>query len=122
MAINAVVPTLSNVIMTLIEFPNGFFRFLLRKGCVQYNQKRANEVYQKPEIEFPIKYAYVINTIWLTCFYCAFAPIIVPVSVLGLILFHLSEQYLFRNKYSVPFMLSKDLTDTAISILRYFEV
>lgn len=33
--------------------------------------------------------------------------------------FHFGEQYLFRNKYSVPFMLSKDLIDTAISILRY---
>ena len=119
MALNAVVPNLATLFLTVTEFPNNIFRILHGRGCVSYNQKKLNEVYLKPEIEFPIKYAFVINTIWLTCFYCAFAPIIVPVSVLGLVIFHLTEQYLFGNKYSAPFMLSKDLTDTAISLLRY---
>jgi hypothetical protein len=46
-------------------------------------------------------------------------PIVIPISILGLIFFYLGEQYLFRNYYSVPFMLSKFIVYTAIDLLNY---
>lgn len=61
----------------------------------------------------------MIKTIWLSCFYATFVPVVVPISVAGMVYFYFSEVYLFRNHYSVPCMVSKHLVDTAVWLLRY---
>ena len=40
MALNAVVPNLATLFLTVTEFPNRIFRILHGRGCVSYNQKR----------------------------------------------------------------------------------
>lgn len=82
-------------------------------------QKDANKLYELTEVDFPVKYAYVIRTVWLTVFYAPFAPIIVPISVLGLIFFYFAETELFRSSYKVPNMLSMSITRTAIRLLDF---
>ena len=34
----------------------------------------------------PFKYGYIIKTLWLTAFYAPLVPIVVPVSIFGLII------------------------------------
>jgi hypothetical protein len=119
MALNAVGPTTANIIVTKLEIPASIQRFFFLSGCVKYSQKGANEIFEAPAIPFPLKYTYMIRTIWLTCFYATFVPIVVPISVVGLLYFYFSEVLLFRNNYSVPFMVSKHLVDTAVWLLRY---
>lgn len=46
-------------------------------------------------------------------------PIVVPISIFGLLLFYIVEQFLFRNYYKVPFMLSKVIVYTAINLMNY---
>ena len=119
MAINAVGTTTANIIITRLEFPVCIQRYLLLKGYLKYNQKKANKIFQYPAIEFPLKYTFLVRTVWLTCFYATFVPIIVPISVIGLLYFYFSEVYLFRNYYAIPFMVSKHLVSTAVFLLRY---
>ncbi len=68
-------------------------------------------------MDFPVLYSYVIKTIWLTCFYAPFAPIVVPISIFGLILFYFTEGEIFRTSYNVPNMLSLSITKAAIRLL-----
>lgn len=70
--------------------------------------------------EIPYKYAYVLKTIWLTAFYTPFAPVVVPISIIGLSLNYLLEKYLYGSVYSMPNMLSSMINDSAIELMEYF--
>jgi len=59
-------------------------------------------------------YSYIIKTIWLTAFYAPFTPIVVPISILGLIFNYFVEKYLFGVVYSAPNMISKAVNDSCI--------
>lgn len=61
----------------------------------------------------------MIRTVWLTCFYAPFAPLVVPIAIFGLIIFYFTEAELFRSSYRVPNMLSMDLTRMAMRLLDY---
>lgn len=76
-------------------------------------------MYSLGEVDFPVKYAYVIRTLWLTCFYAPFAPVVVPISMFGLIFFYFTEAELFRTSYRAPNMLSISITRTAIRLMDY---
>jgi hypothetical protein len=119
MGLNAITPNLINFITTKLEFPTLIIRMMARLGCCKYTQAEANKLYELSEIDFPVKYAYVIRTVWLTCFYAPFSPIIVPISILGLILFYFTETELFRTSYRAPNMLSISITRTAMRLLDY---
>lgn len=91
MSMNAITPNLISLIINKIEFPAFIYRFMARLGCCKYTQAEANKLYELGEIDFPVKYAYVIRTLWLTCFYGPFVPVVVPISILGLIFFYFTE-------------------------------
>lgn len=91
MSMNAITPNVISLITNKIEFPALLFRFMARLGCCKYTQAEANKLYELGEIDFPVKYAYVIRTVWLTCFYGPFVPVIVPISIFGLIFFYFTE-------------------------------
>lgn len=119
MSLNAITPNLINFILTKLEFPAIIIRFMARMGCCKYTQAEANKLYELGEVDFPVKYAYIIRTVWLTCFYAPFAPIIVPISIFGLIFFYFAETELFRTSYRAPNMLSMNITLTAMRLLDY---
>lgn len=119
MSMNALTPNISSLLINKLEFPAFIFRFMARLGCCKYTQFEANKLYELSEVDFPVKYAYVIRTLWLTCFYAPFAPLIVPISVLGLIFFYFTETELFRSSYRAPNMLSISITRTAMRLLDF---
>ncbi len=67
----------------------------------------------------PEKYSYIIKTLWLTAFYAPFVPIVVPLSIFGLIFNFIVEKYLFGSSYSAPNMISKAVNDSCIELLEY---
>lgn len=76
-------------------------------------------MFELASVDFPVKYAYVIKTVWLTCFFAPFVPIVVPISILGLVIFYLTEAELFRVKYKMPNMISLHITNAAMRLLEF---
>lgn len=62
----------------------------------------------------------MLKTIWLAAFYAPLVPVVVPISIIGLILNYLIEKDLYRKVYNVPNMLSSMVNDSAIELLEYF--
>lgn len=56
----------------------------------------------------------MLKTIWLTAFYAPLVPVVVPISVVGLVGNYFIEKYLYARVYSVPNMLSSMVNDSAI--------
>ncbi len=122
MSLNAISPNVTSLIINKLEFPTVLFRFMARVGCCKYTQAQANKLYEYGEVDFPVKYAYVIRTVWLTCFYAPFVPLVVPISIFGLIFFYFTEAELFRSSYRAPNMLSISITRTAMRLLDFTAV
>jgi hypothetical protein len=61
-----------------------------------------------------MKYSYIIKTLWLTSFYAPFVPIVVPLSIVGLIFNYIVEKYLFGSAYAAPNMISTALNNSCI--------
>lgn len=116
---NAFPPNLISLITGKLEFPAFIFRSLLKKGCLKYTQKQANQLFELASVDFTVNYAYVIKTIWITCFYAPFAPVVVPISIAGLSFFYFSQAELFRTSYSAPNMLSISITNAAMRLLDF---
>lgn len=61
-----------------------------------------------------------MKTLWLTAFYAPLVPVVVPISIIGLVLNYFIEKDLYRKIYNVPNMLSSMVNDSAIELLEYF--
>lgn len=72
-----------------------------------------------PQPVLPEKYSYIIKTIWLTAFYAPFTPVVVPISILGLIINYFVEKCLFGSAYSAPSMISDTLNDSCVELFEY---
>lgn len=119
MSLNAISPNLINLILVKLQFPTLIIRYFLKIGCFKYTQKQANKIFELTEADFPVQYAYVIRTIWLTCFYAPFVPAIVPIALIGLIVFYFTEGELFRTSYKVPNMVSIRITKVALRLMDF---
>jgi len=71
-------------------------------------------MYVLPTPILPIKYSYILKTIWLSAFYAPFAPIVVPISIIGLILNYIVEKHLFGGAYSAPNMISAAVNKSCV--------
>jgi len=69
-----------------------------------------------PECEIPFKYAYIIKTLWLTCFYCSFTPIVAVISAVGLIFYYFIVKFLFRYRYKLPPIHSNEINRSAFRL------
>lgn len=92
-------------------------RCLIERGTIKNSQLDANMVFQGPIVEIPYKYAYVFKTIWLTAFYAPLAPVVVPISAVGLLLNYIIEKCLFGKVYSAPNNISSMVNDSALELL-----
>lgn len=73
-------------------------------------------MYVLPEPYLPEKYSYIIKTVWLTAFYAPFTPVVVPISIVGMIINYFVEKYLFGSSYSAPNMISGALNNSCIEL------
>lgn len=61
----------------------------------------------------------MIKTIWLTAFYAPLVPLVVPISIFGLIFNYWLEKYSYGKKYAAPNMISSLVNDAAIELLEW---
>ena len=86
MMLNALIPNLMLIVLAYCEVPLKIQRCLTERGTLKKSQLESNYLWQGPMAEIPYKYAYIFKTIWLTAFYAPLAPLVVPISIFGLIL------------------------------------
>jgi len=115
MLINAFSEPILNLILDYCEIPNSIQRFLHKHGLIKLTQKECNALHELNDSSIPFKYAYIVKTIWLTCFYAPFVPIVTVISLLGLIFYYITMKVSFRYFYKIPEVISHE---TNISGLR----
>ena len=117
MMLNAVTPNLTLFLLNYCELIQKVKRYCIERGSMKKSQLEANKIYEGPTAEISYKYAYIFKTIWLTAFYAPLAPIVVPVSVFGLVVNYFLEKCIYGKVYCAPNMLSSILNDAAIELL-----
>lgn len=85
MLINAILPNVTLFFLSYFEILKKVERWLIERGTIKSSQMEANEAFEGPEAEFPYKYAYVFKTLWLSAFFAPLSPVVVPISIAGLI-------------------------------------
>ena len=120
MIINALSTNASTFILYFFNIAGKVKRFIVRKDIIINTQLEANKSWENPEGEIPYKYSYIMKTIWLTAFYSPLVPIVVPVSIAGLIFNYWIEKCLYGNTYKAPNMISSMVNEVAIELLEYF--
>jgi hypothetical protein len=114
MILNALTPSLTLLLLNYFQIIRKIKRNLLKKGKIKRTQYEANLLYEGPSTEIYSKYAYVFKTVWLSAFYGAFVPVVVPIGALGLILNYFLEKFLFARAYATPIASSSIVNDNAI--------
>lgn len=114
MSLNAITPNLILIALVYFELIHKIKRCLIEKNTIKKSQLDTNLIWQGPEFDIAFKYAYIFKTIWLTAFYAPLAPIVVPISIIGLSINLFLEKILFSKSYSIPNTISSMLNDSAI--------
>lgn len=67
-----------------------------------------------PDIDTPYRYAHILKTLLLTALYAPVTPIVVVISMFGLILHYFIEKFLFTRSYCLPNTVSSIIFDSAV--------
>lgn len=102
MILNAIIPNITLFFLSYSELINRIFRFLVEKELIIATQMELNELFLGPEVDMPNKYAYILKTLWLTALYAPLIPIVVVISMFGIILNYFIEKILYTRSYSLP--------------------
>lgn len=86
MAMDAIIPNLRIMFVTYTEMFNKIKLWLIRNGLMKVTQMDLNKISTGPEISLPAKYAYILKLLLLTALYAPMFPVVVPVTLVGLIL------------------------------------
>jgi hypothetical protein len=89
MTVNATMPILTHFFINYLDIIGKIKRFLMHHKIIICTQLEANKIYQLPSPRIPNQYAYVMKTLWLTAFYAAFSPIVVPISTGALLVYYI---------------------------------
>lgn len=119
MLINMFLPHLTILFMDAFKPLKRFQKWRIgRRGSV-FIQKEVNEAYEGSDVSIALRCAYIIKTVWLTMFYAAFVPLVIPISMIGIFAFYHLEKYMYLRHYKVPNMISQDLTKSMLDLLDY---
>lgn len=65
-------------------------------------------MYELNDSNIPFKYAYIVKTIWLTCFYTPFVPMVSFISLAGLVFYYIVVKLSFRFCYKLTEVRSNE--------------
>jgi glutaredoxin-related protein len=82
-------------------------------------QATANALFEGPEVDMASKYAGLIKTIMLTCFYAPPIPFCLIFQIVGIVLLYWSEKYSFFRKYQRPKAMGDHLTFEMVEQLEW---
>jgi hypothetical protein len=89
MILNATVPNLIRFATNYFEVFNKVELWMVKRGWLFRSQLEVNRLSEGPSLNMPRRYAYILKTLWLTALYAPTIPIVVGISILGLLLFYL---------------------------------
>ena len=79
-------------------------------------------LYSGPDVVLPIKYAVIINMIFVTFTYGIALPILFPICLVGMINMYITERILFAFFYKKPPMIGNVLSAKGLTVLQYAPV
>jgi len=83
------------------------------------NQKSAHTLFEGTQYDMSYKYAMLLKTILLTCFFAPALPIVPLISVAGLCAMYWVDKYLLLRRAALPYALGSDLTNSMIEYLEW---
>lgn len=117
MVINMFLPHLTVLLWDGYNPLKRFKRWRINKSGNVYIQKEINEAYEGADVKIALRCVYVVKTVWLTMFYGPFVPVVIPLSIVGILGFYHVEKYMYTKYYKVPNMVSPTLTKEMIDLL-----
>jgi len=81
-------------------------------------QAEANQLFEGPPFDFSAKYSSYIKTMWMTALFAPLIPVVIPISLGGLLLRYCLDKFHLVRRNSAPPMMGKQL---ALSMLKYLE-
>lgn len=92
--------------------------YLITGHSIEHSQKELNEVFENPEMELSLKYAFIGKTLFMTVFYIPILPVGVPISIAGIFLLYMIEKYNTVNRYKKPPGITAAITLLYLTIFR----
>ena len=83
------------------------------------NQKAAHTLFEGTQYDMSYKYAMLMKTILLTCFFAPAIPIALIISVLGLSAMYWVDKYLLLRRAALPSALGGELTRSMIEYIEW---
>lgn len=119
MVMNAINGNFMTWIFNRYELFNQWNRRKILKKTQLFPQIQANRIFQGPNINIHLKYAFILKTLWLTAFFMPAVPAVIAISFVGLLLNYWIQKYLFSGAYTAPEAISSYLSNHVLNLLDY---
>ncbi|KRX05998.1 hypothetical protein PPERSA_01076 [Pseudocohnilembus persalinus] len=96
------------------------FQQVMNRNKCTLTQNQANQLYQKPVFDIAQRYAYLINTLFLTALYAPLLPIGLLISLIGILIIFYIEKYKVLHLRFISHNLSPSLSTQMTELLEYF--
>lgn len=77
-------------------------KYIKNKEPMEHTQGELNQIFENPDMNLALKYAYLGKTIFMTVFYIPLLPVGILISFCGLLLFYIIEKYNTTKFYKKP--------------------
>jgi hypothetical protein len=92
----------------------------LDREIVSKTQRDLNAIFENPDIDFSIKYAYYCKTLLMTLFFIPVLPNGVIISGIGFIFAYLVEKYNMLRLYKRPINANAGMVKKLIYFFKFF--
>ncbi|EGR32359.1 protein kinase domain protein [Ichthyophthirius multifiliis] len=117
---NAIIPALAWIIDPWSIWKNFKRNKELKKGNQStLTQKQANILMEHPDYAMGKRYADIMKTMWFTFFYSPVIPMATVWSILGVILYYITDKYNLIYRRTVKESIGKGLTIEMIEMVEY---
>ncbi|CAD8150635.1 unnamed protein product [Paramecium pentaurelia] len=93
--------------------------FRKREAANAKIQRDLNKLSVGPEFDLDLYYANLLNTIFVTLFYCSLIPLMLPLGFLALLIHFLVQKFLLLKFYRKPPSYDEALHDSVFTLLPY---
>ena len=102
-------------IMWTINFKFVYKKFkqciIEQKEKINLNQKELNELYELQSMNVPMKYSYLVKTLYMSFFFAPVFPLGFGISLFGFIFGYWLEKYNFSKMYKKPEKLDRQIAE-----------
>lgn len=113
MIVNVIVPQLAPLLQTYVLYP------LKRRHKIKaaVTQEQMNKLYEGPPFDISLRFPLVLNTLFVTLFYCGGLPILLPIAAVACFANYMFDKLTIIRLYSVKTTYDEALGKTALGLL-----